>query len=233
VVLGDLDIHVWHVNLDQLWGSPSASLGVLSTDERDRAERFCLDLDRRRFIAGRGALRAVLGGYLEIAAPEVQFSYGPKGKPFLSQPNGTDITFNLSHTAGLALIAVGHGGRLGVDVERTRPIDAAAIVERYFTGTERRDFWAVAPEQRLLAFLSGWTRKEAVGKALGDGLGAALDQVEVSMMPGEPAFIRRVGDGTDPREWSIWDVSPQPGTVGAIAAHGRGLNLSRWILADS
>jgi len=40
-------------------------------------------------------------------------------------------------------------------------------------------------DQKLEAFFTGWTRKEAYVKAMGKAYYRALDQVEVSLIPGE------------------------------------------------
>ncbi len=57
--LGD-SIHLWTISLD----GPAARQGhdarLLSADEAARAARFRFARDRRRLIAGRGALRRIL-----------------------------------------------------------------------------------------------------------------------------------------------------------------------------
>src|SRR6184192_3889038 len=84
------EVHVYTGDLD----AEPADGSVLSDDECERAARFRFDRDRRRFVAGRSALRSLLASYLDADPVEVAFGYGPQGKPFVS--NST-LSFNVSH----------------------------------------------------------------------------------------------------------------------------------------
>src|SRR5712671_3537415 len=81
--LGAAVVHVWAAPLD----APEAALdnfaATLAQDECNRAARFHFERDRNRFIAGRGALRSILGDYLQIDPGKLKFAYGPRGKPCL------------------------------------------------------------------------------------------------------------------------------------------------------
>ncbi len=55
------------------------------------------------------------------------------------------------------------------------------LAARVFCEAERRELDATEPSIRSLAFLRGWTRKEACLKALGSGLGIAPESVEVGL----------------------------------------------------
>ena len=121
-------VHVWTVALDADPGGVPALLKVLSGEERVRAARLRTTELRLRFIAAHGALRRVLARYLETAADAIRFETTTFGKPFVV---GTPVSFNLSHSDGLALCAVTVNGQVGVDVERIRPVtDADDIVKR-------------------------------------------------------------------------------------------------------
>src|SRR5262245_5794616 len=90
-VTGDLqlaqgELLVFSASLE-LSDSRLAELTVLlSDDERARAARFRFDKDRRRFIAGRGLLREVLGWVLRAEAGALVFGYTGRGKPVLAAP---------------------------------------------------------------------------------------------------------------------------------------------------
>ena len=71
-----------------------------------------------QFIVGRGALRCILGSYGGVAASAIRFKYGAFGKPELD--GGPDLSFNVSHSDEIVLIATSTTACVGVDVERVR-----------------------------------------------------------------------------------------------------------------
>ncbi|HYL06858.1 MAG TPA: hypothetical protein VE075_12505, partial [Thermoanaerobaculia bacterium] len=83
------EIQLWAVALDPAPDAVERLGRSLAPDEWERARRFRFEIHRRRYVVGRGVLRALLGGYLGIAPEEVAFSYGPRGKPFLAGPAAT------------------------------------------------------------------------------------------------------------------------------------------------
>ncbi len=103
-----------------------------SPDEIARAGRFHFEKDRKHFTQCRSALRALLAGYLAIPATEIRFEYLTSGKPELAaERNPHALHFNASHSANMALIAVGSEQRLGVDIEKIcGEVDIAALAEQ-------------------------------------------------------------------------------------------------------
>lgn len=161
---------IWrHVALDTRLADETY---LLAEDELDRAGRFCFELDRRRYVAGRAALRLSLAEVLGLAPDDISFSYGEQGKPSLS--NKDCWRFNLSHSGNVGLIVIGSANvvdEVGIDVELFRPVDDwRMLAEANFSPQECRQLEGVPEEQRSRAFLSCWTRKEACVKALGTGL---------------------------------------------------------------
>jgi 4'-phosphopantetheinyl transferase len=229
------DVHLWKLNLDHPSRMPSAQ-AILSTAERARAARFHFDHDRRRFIVAHCALRIILGNYLGISPSQVQFHYGDAGKPALdSNVHSSSITFNLSHSHELALVAVTLERRIGVDVERVHPLDdAARLVTHYFSPQEQTAFFALPENLKTEAFFNCWTRKEAFIKALGSGLSHPLDQFDVSLRPGEPPKFLRIGSNLqDIARWSLYHLEPAANYIGALVVEGIGLNLSQRELVVS
>ncbi len=142
-----------------------AKTATLSEDEKERAARFHFEIDRHRFVACRAVLREILGAELGISPGDVKFSYGAQGKPTLNHK--TDLRFNLSHSEGLALIALSDEAEIGVDLEQIRPERATSDVARaVFTDAEQAEL--VGPD-RVERFFQLWTRKEAYLKAIGQG----------------------------------------------------------------
>ena len=88
-----------------------------------------------------------------------------------------DLSFNLSHTRGLACCVIGRYPELGVDAECPRRLrDIDAIARRFFSPGEYRDLSALAdPARRYRHFLRLWCLKEAYVKAQGVGLALGLE----------------------------------------------------------
>lgn len=214
------EVHVWVVALDPPQQKVAGLEGLLSPDELERAYRFRFEKHRRRFIVGRGALRSILGAYLDAPPKDLTFRYGEKGKPALAEDWSEDLSFNLSHSSELALYGFGQQIELGIDVERRRELPGAEdIAERFFSVPERLALREVPDASKSEAFFNCWTRKEAYIKATGDGLSMALDRFDVTLLPGEPArMLCADGDSSAAARWSMVHLEPAPGYVGALAA---------------
>lgn len=221
-------VHVWRASLDVTAPAIETLEAALSPDERARAARFARTIDRERYVAARGILREILGRYLERPGTEVRFRYASHGKPELEPgPDDRPLQFNLSHAAGLGLVAVAHGRRVGVDIEHVDPtlIDER-IPERFFSPREVAALRALPSALQGEAFFACWTRKEAYVKARGEGLSIPLDRFDVALAPGKPAALLRTED--DPAEagrWTLHALAPAPGYVGALAIEGRGARV--------
>jgi 4'-phosphopantetheinyl transferase len=191
----------------------------LSDAERIRARRFAFDRDRRRFVVTRARLRQLLGVRLDVRPESVDLVYGERGKPALARGYaGSDLRFNVSHSDDVAVYAFSSGREIGIDVEAVRVIrDADDIAARFFSRCEYESYLALDARHRPLGFFNCWTRKEAFIKALGDGLYHPLDSFDVSLAPGEPAEILRIGHiPGDHCGWRLRSFSPFPGYVGAV-----------------
>lgn len=210
-------VDVWRVRVGLDDEVRSLLEATLSEDERERAGRFHFPVDRERFIASHGCLRDVLGRYLQCQPQELAFSKGEHGKPCLVPEQG--IEFNLAHSGDFALIAVGRGRRVGVDVERVRAgISSNVIARQYFSKAEVADLESLPLEQRETAFFTCWTRKEAYIKAQGRGLSLPLESFDVSLLPGQPAVLRATRpDPQEAQRWTLLSLEADPGYGAALA----------------
>ena len=154
---------------------------VLSPEERARADRFVFEDDRSRYVTGRTALRVLLGQELGLPAADVPLDSSPHGRP-LCPPLRGRMDFNLSNSGDVAVIATSPQANVGVDVETLRTVhDALGLSRHYFSTAEWRELSKVDPALRDRAFLTCWTRKEAVLKATGLGLSIAPATVETGI----------------------------------------------------
>jgi 4'-phosphopantetheinyl transferase len=133
---------------------------------------------RRRWVAARWALREVLGRYLEREPATIELRFGERGKPLLADP-AASLRFNLSHSGELALIAIGEGREVGVDVQ--------------LIGSRPARFYAE------------WARREAIAKCHGAGLWAPLPDTAVAVAeldagPDYAAAVAVAGERMPPLE---------------------------------
>ncbi|MEO6596805.1 MAG: 4'-phosphopantetheinyl transferase superfamily protein [Planctomycetota bacterium] len=223
VPLGTREVHVWAMPLQ---GDPAPFAALLSPAELHRLERFRFADHRRRYQIGHGALRLILGGYLDQDPGDIEFRHGPRGKPYLAEKGPY---FNLSHSGKLALIAFA-GTELGLDVEKVRHLESLGeIARRHFSESEFQALSALDGEQKQAAFYRCWTRKEAYIKAVGEGLSMPLDTFDVSV--GEvPEFLACRDGREDPKNWSFLDVSPGPEFIAALALRALDQKVSTFRL---
>lgn len=229
--LGDREIHVWAASLSPTPEKLKLLAQALTPDEMARATRYLREQDHARFIAGRGQLRHLLGHYLDCAPGELAFEFSARGKPELAglEP-GKSLEFNLAHSENLVLYAITRHCPVGVDVEWVRPMkDAGAIAERFFSAQESAGLRTLPENEQLAAFFRLWTRKEAWLKATSQGIAEALNQVEVTYLPDEPARLTRLfGETKDLDKWKLWDLSPASNYAAALAAPDSNLAVLCW-----
>ena len=230
------EIHIWLAWLDSAESSIDNFQKILSGDEVHRAQRFHFDKDRIRFIVGRGFLRTLLSGYLNCQPIEIKFRYGSYGKPALVAELSRDhLTFNMSHSGDLSLVAIARETELGIDVEQIRnEIDFDRIAEHFFSEREIESLCSLPQHQKSIGFFNCWTRKEAYLKALGGGLSIPLNLFDVSLVPGEPAQILKCrGSLPGPRDWTLQTLVPARDYVAAVAAHRTPLEVKFWRWPES
>ena len=162
---------------------------------------------------------------------EVHFEYQPSGKPALAaQQNPHGLEFNVSHSAGLALIAVSAGHRVGVDIEKIRSeVDTTALAERFFSVRERTGLRVLPDHLRVPAFFACWTRKESFLKATGQGLSFPLVDFSVTTHPDLDPALEEIRGNTEARkQWFLADLSVASGYRATVAIEGAFVQ-AHWI----
>ncbi len=135
----------------------------------------------------------------------------PSGKPYLK--DYPSLFFNLSHTDNLILIAIANSP-VGVDVEKNeRNADKEAIIKHFFSEREQQSFFSQPEEERQLAFVKGWTRKEAILKTTGEGL-SSMKNYEVSF---EPKTDIPIINSISVNNFKIKDFTPKDGYAACLS----------------
>ena len=203
------EVHVWH-------GTLEASPEPVSPAEAARARRMRAKRRRHEFLVCRGALRRILAATLGVDALAVPIIEGAHGKPRLGSEGRPAVGFNLSHSGDRFVVALALDTEPGADIERIRPRRNVEGLSRRFFSTAEQVEVAAAPDP-LDAFYRVWTRKEAVIKADGRGVGIGLASFDVNA--GEPPFLRDARwNGAEPDEASRWSLRSLEAGLGYAAA---------------
>ncbi len=211
-------VDVWHVSLSASMRDLAVLANMLSPHERQYSDRYVRSADRHRAVVSRGLLRHLIGQYLAVAPNDVLISIGSHGKPFISHP----MRFNVTHSGDVVAFAFCIGREVGIDVERIDPgIDIMLLARNVFGASELGQFEALAHHERLGAFFAGWTRKEALLKALGDGLTRPLCEIGMPVGCSSQPLPRSVAwHPNGPAGCCVADLPLRVGHAAALAVHG-------------
>ena len=156
---------------------------VLSSEEITRAKRFRFMRDCSRYVRGRAFLRHGLGTAIGQHPARVALTQIANGKPFLDET----LHFNLSHSAGLAVLAISACGPVGIDVEFIdRRVDISGLVRSCFTKEEEQSILALPLPEQATRFFTYWTAKEARMKLTGEGMLLSPRQIVLDIRDGVP-----------------------------------------------
>ena len=220
LLLDRSEVHVWKIDLDAGPDTPATLLELLSEQERGQARRFHHMRDRSGYVISHGMLRMLLGGYLDVHPGTIDVAVTADGKPYLLPlPGRPSVSFNLSHSGGLAVIAIAASPEIGIDIEcldSDFPIADAAC--QVLTDTEFEALASLPEQLRIPAFYRFWTMKEAYLKGVGTGITREMNSLEITAFPGKPAY--RCGAADVPKgagDWILFELPPIPGYAGALA----------------
>ncbi|MGV6847135.1 MAG: 4'-phosphopantetheinyl transferase family protein [Marinibacterium sp.] len=224
-------IDLWFWPLDQDADRTAALARHLTPAEATRAARYIRPQDGDRFRIGRGHMRAILAQYHGGRPEDLTFDLVGRDKPVLRG----GPAFNLSHAGGWAALAVApeHPDlELGIDIEAPRKVDRA-LAEHVLSPCEINALYDVSEPEREAGFLNAWTRKEALIKATGIGLGVNLRRIEVTLRPEDPARVLVTTDPLPPpRDWDLCALATGAGLPGAVAAVTGGERLGPFVVRE-
>lgn len=183
---------------------------LLEPVELERAARFRFERERAVYAIAHAMWRLVLADTLCVGVGEVRLRATPSGQPVLPD---TGLATSLSHSGSWVAIAAGRMVTLGVDIERSPPRRALGdLLETICTPHEATDMRRLTGEEREMALLALWTRKEALLKAFGTGL--ATDPTTLSGAVSQPVHAPQ-GSGFPACRAHALDISHA--VVGALA----------------
>lgn len=106
-----------------------------------------------------------------------KLKYTQHGRPYLE---GYDGDFNISRSNQVAVCALCPYGKIGIDIEFIKDIDLC-LYKNQFSKLELRDIYSNS--KPMLQFYKFWTRKEAIAKLDGRGLGLEFSKIPIINNP--------------------------------------------------
>ncbi len=183
-----------------------------------RMDRFRFARDQWSYGAAHALLRGMLARYHGAPPADWRFRAEESGRPVIDTaagPGGAHPPrFSISHTHGLAAcaltlpVAADSGLEVGVDAEATnRTPSALELAERFFHPAEAADLGRLAAADQAAGFLTLWTLKEAVVKAVGVGITGGLERFRLRTAP--PVVEHAEPPLPPPGRWHLgaWDTA--------------------------
>ena len=208
-----VDVWSWRIDVDA--GRAAREAECLNPDELVRMNKLRTPELKSRFQATHGRMRRILAAYVFASAADLRLRYGATGKPSIEAGRRPAPHFNLTHSDRLAALAVSPARPVGIDIEFVQPVEEQ-VAREVFSPTEYATLVGLPEGERLRAFYRGWTRKEAVVKAIGEGLSLPLRSFDVELRPGQCARILRA-ETFAASAWRLVDFSPASDHIGAVA----------------
>jgi 4'-phosphopantetheinyl transferase len=188
---------------------------LLNAVELVRAGKYLQRKDHDRFIVSRGAQRIILGWYLNTPPQQLKFVLGDNKKPYLFSKNGNLLHYNLSHSGDWIVLAIATL-QVGTDVEF---VDESFKFQDILPDNFSMDEAAyIKQENSTERFFTLWTRKEAILKATGQGLGEHL-QITPALNGEHP--LHHTLTGVD-KNWILSSFSIQPGYISSVVVEDAG-----------
>jgi len=239
LILRPTEIHLWLAFYDEITDKSlhSAYRELLNAAEKKQEQQFYFAKDRQRYLITRALVRTVLSRYVTIRPKDWVFLTNQYGRPEIANEYAKDacLSFNISHTNSLIVLAVAKRRSLGVDVENFCVREASIdVADRYFAPQEVAELTSAPSHQQQYRFFEYWTLKEAYIKARGMGLSLPLDKfsfhypddhaVEISIRP-------ELAD--DSARWQFWQFQPTPEYLVAICAERVGAQSPSLIVRQA
>ncbi|GAB3929600.1 4'-phosphopantetheinyl transferase superfamily protein [Kribbella albertanoniae] len=186
------EVEVWWAGIGQARPEFVADLNAV---EQERYARYLRDADKARFLLGVTMVRRLLGARMSLPPANVVLDRACRdcGKPH-GKVQAEGVELSVSHSGDWVGLAIGTAP-VGLDVEQIGSlVDVDGVAGMSLAPEELQELKRYDGIEKARAFTRYWTRKEALLKATGDGIGAGLSTVVVSP-PDQPAAVVRWNSG--------------------------------------
>lgn len=185
-MLSKNECHIWWAELDTY----KKKYDILNEEELQRIGNLRFNKDKENAAVTFTFLRDILALYTNDSPKSIKINRScitcgePHGKPYITGKNKM-LKFNISHTSkyiviGLCLYEI------GIDIENLNQNKDFGFLFNTLSDNEKKK---INQENKAMALLKYWTRKESIVKALGIGLNIDLSRLEVSDWDKDPYII--------------------------------------------
>ena len=207
MTLDEKDVHIWLAVPEEIKDPEvlDSYQRLLSTDERERHQRFRFARHRHDFLVAHALVRKTLSHYAPVEPHDWRFVFNQHQRPEIANRRLREtLHFNLSHTHGLIAVAVAVQREVGVDVESfARRRINLDVAHRYFASSETEALFSLPEDQRERRFLRLWTLKESYIKARGMGLALPLGQFAFADVDDTPRIAFSADLDDQPSRWQF------------------------------
>lgn len=150
----------------------------IPSDERMRILKYKHWQDRQRALLGNVLVRWMIRAFTDVQ--HIQIARNKNGRPYLVSKNSWGGDFNLSHSGEWIVAALTEQGRIGVDVEKIKPLHEEVILYA-LSASEIHVINQKSKIDRVSSFYELWTMKEAIYKTglFPNATPKSLDTVEL------------------------------------------------------
>ncbi len=222
------ELHIWTASFEQPGWFLQRCKEYLNEPEKKRAASYRFARDRKAFIFSRSILRILLAAYSGQTPPELVFLKTEGGKPYIKPGQNKDkLSFNLSNSGNRVVYGIAYDRTIGIDIEYVRnPGDIKSMMEYALSKRELFNLEKFAYSEENI-FFRYWTHKEALLKALGEGLLRPLKSIEFLL--GECGNLRLCyidNKAIDEKEWFIHEFTlEEKKYAGAVILKGAGCRV--------
>jgi 4'-phosphopantetheinyl transferase len=207
------EVHIWRLRISENLYRKNQLQTLLDEQELHRAGKYYHQKDRDRFVISRGVQRIILSRYQNALPKSLDFVLGDNKKPYLINNHGAHLHYNLSHSVDCILLAVANTP-VGIDVEF---IEENFPYNDILTDNFSQNEIAYISEGRSPErFFTLWTRKEALLKATGQGLG---DHLQLTPALDGEYELDSLLTGFE-RDWQLNSFAAYPEYISAVAVCG-------------
>lgn len=197
------ELHLWSFQVSSYIPYADKRLDWLSSEEKEKADRFYHERDRNRSRVAYVLLREILCLYTGVEPASISLLKRESGKPYMTGKNTP--FFNMSHSGDRILYGFSSTGEAGVDIELIKDVrDLDGLIDTCCSPGEIEELGKAAEADRAELFYRYWSSKEAYLKGIGTGITIPLKSVDCSRE-------ERIGT------WSVIPCSVWPGYSASAA----------------